>query len=856
MSLAAPNSGGSSVTGRLTESYHPPAGAYDELFGEPGVLRPQWQRFFPALKALGSAELERRWEGAKRLIYENGIAYNVDADPQTLYRPWELDPVPLLISPGEWQTLSEGLVQRARLLNMVLVDLYGPQKLLSQGLVPPELVFAHSGFLRNCHNLHVPRDVMLHLYAAHLARSADGRWHVLADRTQAPAGAGFALENRIIISRMLPNIFHDCQAQRLASFFMALRETLQELARQHRENPRIVLLSHGPQNSTYFEDAYLARYLGYTLVTGGDLAVRDNRVYLKTLGGLLSVDVILRRLNDDDCDPLELRSDSILGVAGLVQAARSGNVVIANALGSGLLEAPAWMAFLPALSQHLLGEPLKLPSAPAWWCGRPDDLRYVLENLSRLVIKPAFSARAGKPLFGDQLSADELARLAQRIRAQPRDFVAQERVYRSCAPVWSSNGLAAWHVALRAFLVSSGDSYNVMPGGLSRVSTSQEISTESVSAGEGGKDVWVLSDGPVKAVTLLHPAGQPIALRRSGNELPSRVADNLYWLGRQVERAEGAARLLRSMLSRVTSESEPENMPELRILMQAAAGQAVILDGPAANGELRPEQLEEEIFAMIFEGQRPGSLRSTLTAMSQAASIVRDRISLDSWRILSRIDQDVRWPTLPRQYIQAGDVLTLLNQVIINLAAFSGLGMESMTRTQAWRFLDMGRRLERSLHTCSLLKNTLVAAIEDESPLLEALLEIADSSMTYRARYLTTLQLAPVVDLLLSDESNPRSIGFQLAALETHVESLPHDTASPVRSSEQRIMLSALTSLRLAEVESLCETDRDQCRDKLDRLLTRMATHLRNLSDSLARTYLIHAGPSRQMSDIKPVGQL
>ncbi len=854
MSVSARTSGESAVDAQLTSSYRPPDGVFDELFAAPGVLRPQWETFFPALQALGSAELGRRWESAKRLIYENGIAYNVETDPQAMYRPWELDPIPLLISPQEWQSLSEGLVQRARLLNLLLVDCYGPQKLLQQGLIPNELLFGHPGFLRSCHGLRVPRDVLLHVYAAHLARAPSGQWLVLADRTQAPSGAGYALENRIVISRMLPSIFHDCQVERLASFFITLRETLQDLAQQHRENPRIVLLSHGPQSTTYFEDAYLARYLGYTLVTGGDLAVRDNRVFLKTLGGLLPVDVILRRLYDEDCDPLELRADSEYGVPALVHAARSGNVVIANALGSGLVEAPAWMALLPELCQQLLGEPLKLASVPAWWCGRPDDLQFVLDNLPRLVIKPAFSHRSSKPLFGEKLTSEERAALAARIRQRPRDFVAQEQVARSSSPVWNGAALNPWHVALRAFLVASPDGYKVMPGGLSRVSTAHEVSTESASPGEGGKDVWVLSEGPVKPVTLLHPAGQPIALRRSGNELPSRVADNLFWLGRHVERAEGMVRLLRSILGRVTSEVEAENMPELQVLMEAAAGPAIPPEASPRGRPVPPAQLEEETFALIFDAQRPGSLRATLTAMQQVASIVRDRISLDSWRILSRIDQDVRWPTLPRKYIQSGDVLTLLNQVVINLSSFSGLGTESMTRTQAWRFLDMGRRLERSLHTCNLLKATVVATEDDGEPLLEALLEIGDSSMTYRARYLTTLQLAPVVDLLLCDETNPRSIAFQLTALADHVERLPFDSASPVRSSEQRIMLSALTSLRLAEVDNLCEVDRDGQREKLDRLLTRLATHLRNLSDSLSRSYLIHAGPSQQMSDIKPGG--
>ena len=392
---------------RLTDGYQPPPSVYDEMAIAPGAIRPHWQKFVSALDAMGPAELGRRWEAAKRLIHENGVTYNLYADPLARERPWELDPVPLLVAPSEWQSLAASLVQRARLLNLILADLYGPQRLLHEGLVPAELLFAHSAFLRPCHNLHVPRHTYLHLYAAHLARSTDGQWQVLADRTQVPSGAGYALENRIVVSRMLPHVFHDCQVQRLATFFMTLRDTLRSLALHHRENPRIVLLSPGPRSPTYFEDAYLARYLGYTLVAGDDLAVRDYRVYLKTLGGLLPVDVILRRVYDEDCDPLELRSDSLLGVPGLVQAARSGNVVIANSLGSGLLEAPVWSAFLPALCRYFLAEDLQLPSVQTWWCGRPGELDYVLSHLPELVIKPAFTQRVEQSFFGDRLSAEE-----------------------------------------------------------------------------------------------------------------------------------------------------------------------------------------------------------------------------------------------------------------------------------------------------------------------------------------------------------------------------------------------------------------------------------------------------------------
>jgi uncharacterized circularly permuted ATP-grasp superfamily protein/uncharacterized alpha-E superfamily protein len=837
---------------RLSEGYQPPPSVYDEMASGLGSVRPHWQKFLAGLDALGPAELGRRWEAAKRLIHENGVTYNLYADPLARERPWELDPVPLVVAQSEWQALAASLTQRARLLNLILADLYGPQRLLHEGLVPAELLFAHDAFLRPCHNLHVPRHTYLHLYAAHLARSTDGQWQVLGDRTQVPSGAGYSLENRIVISRMLPHVFHDCQVQRLATFFMTLRDTLRSLALHHRENPRIVLLSPGPHSPTYFEDAYLARYLGYTLVAGDDLAVRDYHVYLKTLGGLLPVDVILRRVYDADCDPLELRSDSLLGVPGLVQAARNGTVAIANSLGSGLVEAPVWSAFLPALCRYFLAEDLQLPSVQTWWCGRPGDLQYVLEHLSDLVIKPAFTQRVEQSVFGDRMSDEERNQLADRIRAAPRNFVAQERLVRSATPVWGGERLQPCQLALRTFVVAGEDGYSAMPGGLCRVSVGGEWLGDSMGSGEGSKDVWVLSEGPVAPVSLLHPAGQALTLRRSGNELPSRVADNLFWLGRHAERCEGKLRLLRSLLARLSSESETETLPEIGVLFQALAGQGQQgAEAIAPHPLLRQQVLEDELFAWLFDAQRPDSLRSTLSNMHQMAATVRDRISVDSWRILYRIEQDFRRPPLPRDFVQPGDMLALLNQVLMNLSAFSGLAMESMTRTQGWRFLDMGRRLERAVYTCALLRSTLVVPGSNESAVIESVLEIADSLMTYRARYLTTLQGAPLLDLLVTDESNPRSIAFQLAVLTEHVENLPRDQTNPMRTNEQRLTISALTGVRLADVENLAEVE-GGVREKLDRLLARLVTHLRNLSETISHTYLIHAGPSRQMSELAP----
>ena len=536
----------SAPTEGLPHGYTVPAGLYDEMISA-GAVRPHWRALIQGLDALGVGELTRRWEEARHLIRENGVTYNVYGDPRGMDRPWQLDPVPLLISSPEARSIESGLVQRARLLERILADLYGPQTILREGLLPPELVFGHPRFLRPCHGVAVPAGRHLILYAADIGRGPEGSVWVLGDRTQAPSGTGYALENRIVLSRMLPDLFRDCHVQRLALFFRAFRDAIKALAPHNRDNPRIVLLTPGPFNETYFEHAYLARYLGFTLVEGGDLTVRDSRVFLKVLGGLQPVDVIHRRLDDDFCDPLELRGDSFLGVPGLVQAVRAGNVAVANPLGSGLVETPALPTFLPALCRRLLGEELRLPSVPTWWCGDPAGLSHVLANLPRLVVKPTFVPARRDPIFGERLSAAERQALADRIRANPRAYVGQEQLPLSTAPVLAGDHLRPCRLVIRAYVSAKDDGFAVMPGGLTRVTASADAMVASMQSGGGSKDTWVLSSGPVSTFSLLSTVVRPVELSRGGSDLPSRAADNLYWLGRYGERAEGTVRLLRGV---------------------------------------------------------------------------------------------------------------------------------------------------------------------------------------------------------------------------------------------------------------------------------------------------------------------
>jgi uncharacterized circularly permuted ATP-grasp superfamily protein/uncharacterized alpha-E superfamily protein len=834
-------------TGGSPFSYTPSADSLDEVFGADGVAYPHCRDWVGAIEVMGVTEMQRRWDQARRLIRDNGVTYNVYGDPRGMDRPWELDPIPLLVEASEWSAVARGLEQRAALLNRILVDIYGEQKLLARGLLPPELVLGMPGFLRPLHGVKLPGGIALHLAAADLARAPGGGFWVLGDRTQTPSGSGYALENRIVISRTLPTVFHDCRVQRLASYFRTLRDSLLSLAPRGRESPRIVLLTPGPHNETYFEHAYLARYLGFALVEGADLTVRDRHVYVKTLGGLERVDVILRRLDDAFCDPLSLRSESSIGVAGLVHAVRAGNVAVANSLGSGLVETPAMLSFLPRLCRELLGEDLLLPSVPTWWCGESEFLRYVLEHFDSLVIKSAhFGPGAFEPVFVGVLSEAERNALRERIIARPEAYVAQECVQLSTAPVWTRGSLQPRHVAIRAYVTHSPRGYEAMPGGLTRVSATQDSLVVTMQRGGGSKDLWVrASEAEVSQVTLLRSPTLPAEILRSGGDLPSRVADNLFWFGRYLERAEGMVRLLRALFARLTNESVPGQTPEVAPLVRALEVTSELEPGSLMDATLRSSS-DEDIARLLLTAHPPNALRATVIAAHRAGSVVRDRLSSDTWRVVSHIERLTAEASHAPSF-HLSDAFDLLGQLVLLFSALSGLSHENMTHGPGWRFADMGRRVERLHHVSRLLHTILVPVDPHDGPTLEALLEIADSAITYRTRYLGMLQVPLVLDLLMTDDSNPRSAVYQLVALNEHIEHLPRADRSPQLAEEARIALRALTRVRLADVRALAALDPNGRRSALEALLVELVHEAPSLAVSLTRSYLTHAQPSQSL---------
>jgi uncharacterized circularly permuted ATP-grasp superfamily protein/uncharacterized alpha-E superfamily protein len=810
---------------------------FDEMLAAGGGVRPAWRAFIDQLDAATPEQMRHRLNYVRQRVLENGVTYNVYADPEGTDRPWELDPIPLILSSGEWQSIAHAVKQRARLLNAVLGDLYGEQTLIRDGKVPAALVFGHNGFLGPCQGSQPAGATWLHLYAADLARSPDGRWWVIADRTQAPSGAGYALENRLIVSRVFAEPFRDLRVQHLADFFAALQGTLAQLSPSGDEAPLTVLLTPGPYNETYFEHAYLARYLGYPLVEGQDLTVRGDCVYLKTLSGLKRVHAILRRLDDDYCDPLELRGDSALGVAGLLQAVRAGTVLVANALGSGLLESAALPGFLPGACGALLGETLAMPSVGTWWCGEPAALEFVVDNLDHLVIKGTFPSQRMEPVFGSTLAGDARIELIARLRATPQAYVAQELVAFSQAPAWSTKHdrrLLPRGIALRVYAAATADGYTVMPGGLTRVSAATDARYIAMQRGGSSKDTWILSDNEVSAFSLLKRQIGKADLIRSGSNLSSRVVENLYWFGRYSERCEDVARLLRVGLSRLV-DAGADSAPALASAIDLCRLLKLLPDGPRvgeAHGELAGRLLDA-----ICETDCEGSVADNIRRLQWVGTQVRERFSLDNWYALNRLQRQLQRYAKARPEIS--DALAFLDQMLLASASLAGFAMDNMTRDDGWRFLLVGRRIERLIFLCEAIGGFLRLESTRAAGSLEWLLELTDSIITYRSRYMAQPELLPTLDLILFDDANPHGVLFQLQNVSRYLTRLDRELGTahdePLLAARLRLQNFDLACLEGAGASA-------QRHGELAGILETIAACAADLSDRLAMRYFTHIG--------------
>ncbi len=811
----------------LLDTLSPCPGRYHEIFAADGKVRPHWQVFASSLRRLSPAQMQQRVDLVTRQVQENGITYNIYGDSQGPDRAWRVGAVPNLIPAEEWQSIAAGVAQRASLLDRILADLYGEQQLLRQGLLPPELVFGHNNFLWPCVGVRPVGGTWLHVYGVDLARAADGRWWVMADRTQAPSGAGYALENRQVVARAFPTLYRELGVQTLAGYFQALMQTLRSQAPSNGEPPLIVLLTPGRYNETYFEHVYLARHLGIPLVEGHDLSVRQPHVYLKTLQGLKRVHAILRRLDDDYCDPLELRSDSALGIPGLLSVVRAGNVLVANALGTGVLESPGLLGFLPKACEHLLGESLQLPSVATWWCGEPPVMEAALERLEELVIKPAFPSQNFGPVFGRDLDSKEMAALRQRIRQRPYAYLAQERMQLAQAPVWhpDQQRFVSHATGIRVYAVATAQGYAVLPGGLTRVAGSAHDDVVSMQRGGTSKDTWVcFSDSQRSEI----PSSRHIGVRdlqRHDPYLPSRVAENMFWLGRYTERCDHQSRLIRSALDRHL-EADPAQAGGMLLALYHGRRTCLFDD-------------QDDILQCLLGGLHGDGehvdLRQTLRALMAAAAEVRSRLSQENWNVIVTLEHEAT--ELQPENPDPGAALGFLDRLLMSLSALAGFALDDMTQDQSWRFLMLGRRIERLQHLCTLIVNTLEAPGAQNQVSLDWLLEMADSRITYRSRYLSAPQLIPVLDLLLLDPGNPHSVCFQLRQIIHMLDSM---------SSRDRMPLERLSgqlhTLDLGVIESdLRSRERlEQSLGTLARLLESINQAAYQLADGISLQYFAH----------------
>ena len=814
---------------------------FDELRGEDGLIRAHWRAFARTLTGLSPEEFARRRASAGAMVRDNGVTYNVYDETAGQTRPWQLDIVPFILSAADWRDIEAAVVQRAQLADALLADIYGEQRMLAEGHVPPHLIYGHPQFLRPLAGAKPAGGVHVHLYSADLARSPDGSWRIMASRADAPGGLGYALENRLVVSQTFPDSFGDMRVARLASFFNAYRENILGLAGSRRD--RAVLLTPGPYNESYFEHVYLAHYLGLTLVEGDDLVVREGQVFLKTLTGLERVAAIFRRVDSDFCDPLEFRGDSALGVPGLVEAVRSGGVVLANALGGGVIESPALDAYLPAVSHALLGEDLKFPDIATIWCGTEWGRKAALARLDSGMLRDAFDAR---PLFsrnstaklGSDMSEEELAEARTRILRRGETLVVQDIAPLGVAPVFDGGKFGARPVSLRVFAAWTPKGWIVMPGGLTRVAADETVRALSMQSGASSKDAWVLSEAPVDNFSLLSGQGRSIEIKRKGESAPSRAMDNLFWLGRYAERTESMVRILRAVTARL---GEGSALDLTRMLLVPFSQTT---DVPVPEGLLTDEaKLIEELQVLIYGRRQSRSLQRLLSRVEATAWSVRDRLSADTWRTIHALTNQDGLPD-ELQHLDAPGARFYLDALVRRAAALSGLSAENMTRGPNWLFMDLGRRIERAAHLAWLVRQSAYTADAAENDHMRMVLEIADSAMTYRSRYLNVFQTVPFLDLLLLDGANPRSVAFQLAAIESHLRELPRITLAQRTdmpggiASELRGVVAAAHPVRLAASE-------DGERIALGELTDTIREDTGILSDAIADAYFQHASRRR-----------
>ena len=788
----------------LVADYRLLPGVPDEMVGPDGLIRPVWTGLIEALDEMGHKEMAARFERADQYLRDAGVYYRKYDGAEGKERSWPLAHLPLMLDEAEWATITSGLTQRAELLERIVADIYGDNELVSRGLLPPELIARNAEFLRPVVGIKPASGHFLHFCAFELGRGPDGGWWVLGDRTQAPSGAGFALENRVATTRALSDIYGKLHVHRLAGFFRDFRDALNDIAQGGEGDGRVGILTPGIHNETYFEHAYIARYLGFMLLEGEDLVVDHGQVMVRTVSGLKPVSVLWRRLDASFADPLELRTDSRIGTPGLTEALRQGSISIVNALGSGILETRALSAFMPNLCRAIFGRDLELPTIATWWCGQAAERQHVIDSFDAMMVGPAFATGLAiddpnGTVLGRDLGKQQRAALLRELAEAGGSFVGQEPVQLSTAPVYVGGSLQPRPITLRVYAARTKDGWTIMPGGFARVGSTSDTAAIAMQRGGQAADVWVVSEKPVERFSLMAPEDRKL-VRVSAGSLPSRAADNLIWLGRYAERCEATIRILRAYNARLAEVSNP-GVPILR-------DTRAYLDGIGVDASKA----------------LPAGLLAAIESAVSSAGQIRDRFSPDGWLALTDLRKTAR--TFSARIEPGDDATRAMTVLLRKLAGFSGLVHENMYRFAGWRFLEIGRRLERGIQIAGIVAWCTRKAAPDGS--LDMLLEVGDSVMTHRRRYAVSAGPASYLDLLVLDPLNPRSVAFQIAELREQIERLPGGLEDGHLSAAGRHALQLHTDLRVSEPE-----------DMTTARLNRLGIEIGNLAGLIADAYFV-----------------
>ncbi|GAA3518004.1 circularly permuted type 2 ATP-grasp protein [Aquimarina addita] len=834
--------------------------SYDEMFSSEMVIKPAWKNISDSLLGMGSKELVSRQKDIDWMLSENGVTYNVYNDPKGLNRPWNLNIIPFVLQETEWKRIEKGLKQRVHLLDLVVKDIYSKRELIKKGIIPSEIVYGHRGFLRQCDQIKYNTPKNISIYASDLSRGPDGRMWVVNDRTQAPSGMGYSLENRAAAGNVLSEIYKKNNVKGIEGFFHDFNQLLVKSSPDGKLNPSIVILTPGPHNETYFEHAYISSYFGYPLVRGNDLIVRDGFLWMKSLKGLKKVDVVLRRVDDVFMDPLELREDSYLGVTGLLDVVRRQNVTVINPVGTGVIENSGLIPFMPAIAKYFLNEELLLPQIATWWCGQHNERQHVLDNISNYVIKRIDRSHREDIVFGELLNEEEKLKIKNKITKNPYLYVAQEKITFSTIPNFNDGQLEPRNMVCRAFAIAKGDTYEVMPGGLVRVSP--EVASLRISNQRGGtsKDFCVLSANNEVDVTI-YPSWQNAQKTTAAKleDLPSMTAENLYWTGRYMSRALVTSRFLRMVLKKFANtdfEIEAiEDNKKLRTLLHAVTELTNTFPGFIGNTKQRPVlDIKKELCAVILDKNKQGSLANTLAMFSNSYYAIRNLWSTDMWRVFDSIQKlcSMMEERKTDKDISIKSILKILDQLITKLIAIMGLIEESILVNQGLLLYFIGLNLESGIFNIKKLDllTTKVTDEDTEYNLLECLLNSQESLNIYRYGYRSYITIENTLSLVLLNPEYGRSLMYLLSRLNKDINRLPPPEQLISLNNSQKYIYDAYSKLKSVSVETLIisNQERNELRENLKYLLVELDVLLNGVSIEITNIYFNHISGQNQLS--------